>query len=389
MKSSPARFFDIWLPVACALFVFCAPASGVSIDWVTVGNAGNAGELTGTAAGSDWPTATVGAVDYEYRIGKYEVTNAQYAEFLNGVDPTGTNGLELYSQSMSDFAVGGINFNSGATDGFKYELKANQANNPVAFVDWYDAIRFTNWVQNGGGNANTEDGSYTLVGGTPVPSNAATITKNPGADIFLPTESEWYKAAYHKNDGVTGNYWDYATRTDVAPYSDNPLSIDTPDPTNTGNIYADDNIYGNGYNDGWALTGSQLPTDINANALTDVGAYVDAIGPYGTYDQGDNVQEWNENFIIDSEGIHPGRNGGSWSVGAQAVNATVRFGGFADEDADTYDNVGFRLVNYAAGPGPGDGGGSGQIPEPSTLLSSALGTLALVRRRRKLRHLTA
>ena len=49
-----------------------------------------------------------------------------------------------------------------------------------------------------------------------------TITRNPGAKWFLPSENEWYKAAYHKNDGVTGNYWNYPTSTDVLPYSDQP-----------------------------------------------------------------------------------------------------------------------------------------------------------------------
>ena len=31
------------------------------------------------------------------------------------------------------------------------------------------------------------------------------------AKYWIPTENEWYKAAYHKNDGVTGNYFDYPT----------------------------------------------------------------------------------------------------------------------------------------------------------------------------------
>ena len=42
------------------------------ISTVLVGDAGNANDTTG-----------FGAVNEEYRIGTYEVTNSQYAEFLN------------------------------------------------------------------------------------------------------------------------------------------------------------------------------------------------------------------------------------------------------------------------------------------------------------------
>jgi len=42
-------------------------------------------------------------IDYDFRTGKHEVTNAQYAEFLNGVDTTGANALGLYKSSMTTF----------------------------------------------------------------------------------------------------------------------------------------------------------------------------------------------------------------------------------------------------------------------------------------------
>ena len=43
---------------------------------------------------------TFGAVSYKYNIGKCEVTNSQYAEFLNAKDPAGTNTLALWNSSM-------------------------------------------------------------------------------------------------------------------------------------------------------------------------------------------------------------------------------------------------------------------------------------------------
>ena len=41
--------------------------------WVAVGNAGNAGELSGSGAGGHNADRICGSVSYEYRIGKYEV----------------------------------------------------------------------------------------------------------------------------------------------------------------------------------------------------------------------------------------------------------------------------------------------------------------------------
>ena len=82
---------------------------------VTVGNPGN-------AADTRYDPTGFGSVSYNYRIGKTEVTNAQYVEFLNGVDPAGANMLALYNTSMSSDARGGINFNGGAAHGSKYEI---------------------------------------------------------------------------------------------------------------------------------------------------------------------------------------------------------------------------------------------------------------------------
>jgi len=63
--------------VGAAVVALSAPfaAASVSMDFVTVGNAGNAAD----------PTTGFGSVGYEYRIGTYEVTNSQYAAFLNSV----------------------------------------------------------------------------------------------------------------------------------------------------------------------------------------------------------------------------------------------------------------------------------------------------------------
>src|SRR5688500_15448430 len=98
----------LYLMLITALF-FCATAQAATIPTVAIGNPGNAGDLQ--------INGTFGAVPYSFRIGKFEVTNAQYAEFLNGADPTGVNSLSLYNTRMSSSALGGIIFRSDAADG--------------------------------------------------------------------------------------------------------------------------------------------------------------------------------------------------------------------------------------------------------------------------------
>ena len=82
----------------------------VPLDWSFVGNPGNPGQVVGESVnGGGGPNAIVGEVDYTYRIGTYEVTNSQYAAFLNAKDPTGANALGLYSGSLgTDTVNGGI-----------------------------------------------------------------------------------------------------------------------------------------------------------------------------------------------------------------------------------------------------------------------------------------
>ena len=83
---------------ALVSLVISDSASAVAIDWVLVGDPGNAAD---TELMSDGTTG-YGAVGYAYRISKYEVTNAQYAEFLNAVADTDAYGVYHAEMASTD-----------------------------------------------------------------------------------------------------------------------------------------------------------------------------------------------------------------------------------------------------------------------------------------------
>jgi len=174
--------------------------------FVTVGDTNNSSDTTG-----------YGSVDYSYAIGKYTVTNCEYAEFLNAVASTDTYGL--YTTNMSIEIRGGIN-RSGDPGSYTYAVRTNMSNKPVVFVSWFDCARYCNWLHNNKpsgsqDNTTTETGAYTLNGVT----SGLDITRNVNAAYYIPTENEWYKAAYyHPNKLGTGpGYWLFATQKDFTP----------------------------------------------------------------------------------------------------------------------------------------------------------------------------
>jgi sulfatase modifying factor 1 len=137
------------LSLVAATFCLASSAAAVGFDWVTVGAPGNACDPQPDAG------RCFGAVGYTYRIAAYEVTNAQYAEFLNAKaksDPLG-----LYSTDMAAFHI----TRSGSSGTFTYAVVPGHGNRPIAYVTFYDVLRFVNWLHNGQGNGGTETGAYT------------------------------------------------------------------------------------------------------------------------------------------------------------------------------------------------------------------------------------
>ena len=207
--------------------LLASPGSAVTMPWTPIGNPGNAADTTG-----------FGAVGYSYYIGTYEVTNAQYAEFLNA--KAASDPLALYNTRMGDPSVGPSGNYGGITRGgnagsYTYSAIAGRENLPVNCVSFNDALRFANWMNNGQGSSDTETGAYTLLGGTPVPSNYDTVTRNGGASILLTSENEWYKAAYY--DGSSGSYFAFPAGSNSQTTCSTPTV--TPNTANCGNAVGD------------------------------------------------------------------------------------------------------------------------------------------------------
>ncbi|MFY8121703.1 MAG: SUMF1/EgtB/PvdO family nonheme iron enzyme, partial [Burkholderiaceae bacterium] len=266
-----------------------------------------------------------GAVGYRYAIGTFEVTAGQYAAFLNAVaraDPYG-----LYDSNPGDMATwptGPRIQRSGSPGAYTYAVAADYANRPINFISWGDAARFVNWLHNGQpigaqGPATTERGAYTLDGATTDAALLA-VTRSPGARFALPTEDEWYKAAYFDPAITAANkYWTFATRSNATPSN----QLLTPDPGNSANFFQN-NVY-------------SLPGFLRTN----VGDFENSPGPWGTFDQMGNVGEWTETlrgavFAVRGESYSTGDSGGT-QLGHRFVRAVAA----SEEETKS----GFRVVS--------------------------------------------
>ncbi len=159
------------------------------------------------------------------------------------------------------------------------------------------------------------------------------ITRNTGATYFIPTENEWYKAAYYDPtlNGGAGGYWTYPIKSNSPP-----VNILSATGTNNANY--------------WNVTDTD-PT----NFLTPVGAFADSPGPYGTYDMGGDVWQWNEAKV---SGVYRGVRGGSFAGYGGNLGSFVRVGDTpTSEDID----VGFRVAS---------------IPEPGSIILLVAGAIA-------------
>ncbi|MCH8043080.1 MAG: SUMF1/EgtB/PvdO family nonheme iron enzyme, partial [Planctomycetes bacterium] len=237
---------------------FGSGANTFDIDFVTVGDPGNAVDMTNARN-------PAGKVDYTYRMGTYEISEDM-------IDKANAHG----SLSVTHNNLG--------------------ANKPATRISWFEAAQFVNWL-------NTDSGStpaYKFNGSTfelwtpgDEGYNPNNFYRNNQAKYFLPSYDEWHKAAYY--DATRGLYYDYPTGSDSVPDG-----IDFAGDTTFDAVFPD-----GGFN--------PVPNDI-----TDVGV----LSPYGTAGQGGSVFEWEETAtdrLNDSVSSYRVRRGGYWSSGNGSV----------------------------------------------------------------------
>lgn len=256
-----------------------------AIGFVPINQAGNAADSSG-----------YGAVPYQYRMSTYEI-------------------------SQDDITRATASGMAGVTAG------AWKADQPAADISWYEAAAFVNWMNTSTGkqaayNLTFDGGAWGMklwssqeawtAGGT-------NLFRNKDATYFLPSENEWYKAAYYHAAGA--NYFLYPTESSTAPV---------------------------------AVDGGTRPNTAVYNKEADVPAGVDvagALSAYGTMGQGGNVWEWTETAASGANNAPSERRvgrGGGWDSTEDVLRSSFRAYEKPSSDRNEY---GFRVAS---------------IPEPST-----------------------
>ena len=268
---------------------FGSGANQFTMDFVTIGNPGNAADTTGSPN-------PVGSVAYTYNLGKYEVSR----DMITKANSAGSLGITM--SDMSSFGGNGL-------------LK------PATGVSWYEAAKFVNWLNTSTGNTAAykfdESGTFQLWSAGDAGYNANNMFRNSLAKYVIASRDEWYKGAYGKADGSWSNF---PNGSDSAP-----RSVASGTDPNTA-------VYAQSYEAG--------PADVfSAGGLS----------AYGTMGQGGNAWEWMEtaywgfNNIANSieDGIREGR-GGAWYTYSDSLHPSFTIGSYATSESN--DN-GFRVAS--------------------------------------------
>lgn len=270
---------------------FGSGTNSFEIEFVKIGDAGNPADMTGQPR-------PAGAVPYEYRIGKYEISEQM-------IDKANTLGVLAITKDTRG------------------------PDKPATSVSWFEAARFVNWLNTSTGHTP----AYKFVHAVTRPPSLQFELWEPGdfgydpdnlfrnrfARYFLPSVDEWYKAAYY--DPVTGSYFDYPTGSNFLP---TPVAGGTT----PGTVVAMQGIPAG-------------PADI---------MLAGGLSAFGTMAQGGNVEEWEESEL-DLTNDNPfalrGSRGGGWDASPSSLSAINR-GAWAPTNVTI--GTGFRVARVIPEP---------------------------------------
>lgn len=311
--------------------LFATPAEMNVIDPVQVADAGNQGD----SSAYGW-----GAVNYEFWIGKNDVTVGEYAIFLNAVaqkDP-----LHLYDARMWSAAWPLIQRSGPDAQGnFSYQASRTTSRYPIIFINYKNAQRYCNWLENGKPSGNevagiTETGAYDLTSST----TAIAVAKKK-ASFRLPTNDEYHKVTYYKGGSLNAGFYKYPTQTDTVPTSH------SMDPNGAHNVNVGLSSQGTDGRNFLQNVGNTIHLATFSN-----GTYDDcnrlSIGFYGTHDDGCNVAQWTS--TTDSSRSFLLVRGADWDYWDHNTNIWDPFyytasTSFLIQTPDTADeHVGFRVA---------------------------------------------
>lgn len=346
-RCAVAAITALWATAASAGVVSINYGTSTVMDFLPIGNPGNVGKTVGTSG-------TFGSVATTFNMGRSEVSNAEYITFLNAVaksDPYG-----LYNTNMGSFSTGGIT-RTGSSGSFVYTAKAGFENRAANFVNVYSAARFTNWLHNGAPtnvnsgliNSIINNGAYTIAN---VANPGTALVRNVGAQVFLPTRDEWFKAAYYSQslNAGSGGYFRYATSSDSLPAAT----------SNASDVNVNVGYYG--------FASSMGP--MNVDGLPN------AVSPYGARGMFGNLAEWLENSTSTQA---------FWIGGWYTMPVTGGSGPNTFANSDTFAGALQSSLNASAS----QGFRVAAVPEPSTIMLAVLGLATVgggeIARRRKAR----
>ena len=282
-----------------------------------------------------------GRVGYEYSIGKFEVTTAQWVEFFNAAyDRPDAQLPHLFPPSVWGAQPAPAN-NPG---GRRWSVVPGREMYAVGNISWRMAAMYCNWLHNDKSTDRAAflSGAYDVNTFGSVPGFPGIFsdqfTRSPGARYFIPSWDEWLKAAHYdanKNGPGQGGWWLYSTTSDTAPIPNPPGSLV---PGSNGQVNA-----------AW----SQQYNGVISPFAVPLGAYAGVTSPWGLYDTAGATMEWTEEVLTDVTGVRYRVLDGSWWVDGPVG---VDMAGFPA--ADDFPNVstfdrGFRIASAVPGPGSG------------------------------------